>query len=49
MLQEFFKTSCHMFVNFDDPVEEVVKEVKSSEPEFNKNLLRKSRGAWNYQ
>ena len=29
-----------MFVNFDEPVEAPVKEV-SSEPEFNKNLLRK--------
>ena len=29
-----------MFVNFDEPVEAPVKEV-STEPEFNKNLLRK--------
>ena len=28
-----------MFVNFEDP-KEVVKEVKSAEPEFNKNLLK---------
>ena len=29
-----------MFVNFDEPVEVVVKE-QPTEPEFNKNLLRK--------
>jgi DNA-directed RNA polymerase subunit alpha len=29
-----------MFINFDEPVEAPVKEV-STEPEFNKNLLRK--------
>ena len=29
-----------MFVNFDDP-QEVVKEVKSTEPEFNRNLLKR--------
>ena len=29
-----------MFVNFDDP-KEVVKEVKSTEPEFNRNLLKR--------
>ena len=29
-----------MFVNFDDP-QEVVKEVKSSEPEFNRNFLKR--------
>ena len=29
-----------MFVNFEDP-QEVVKEVKSSEPEFNRNLLKR--------
>ena len=29
-----------MFINFDEPVEVPVKEV-STEPEFNKNLLRK--------
>ena len=32
--------SSDLFVNFDDP-KEVVKEVKSSEPEFNKNLLKR--------
>ena len=29
-----------MFVNFEDP-QEVAKEVKSSEPEFNRNLLKR--------
>ena len=29
-----------MFVNFEDP-QEIVKEVKSSEPEFNRNLLKR--------
>ena len=35
-----FQDQLSMFVNFDDP-KEVVKEVKSSEPEFNKNLLKR--------
>ena len=35
-----FQDQLNMFVNFDEPVEAPVKEV-SSEPEFNKNLLRK--------
>ena len=35
-----FQDQLSMFVNFDDP-QEVVKEVKSSEPEFNKNLLKR--------
>ena len=35
-----FQDQLNMFVNFDEPVEVAVKEV-SSEPEFNKNLLRK--------
>ncbi len=35
-----FQDQLKMFVNFDEPVEAPVKEV-SSEPEFNKNLLRK--------
>ena len=34
-----FQDQLSMFVNFEDP-QEVVKEVKSSEPEFNRNLLR---------
>ena len=29
-----------MFVNFEDP-QEVIKEVKTSEPEFNRNLLKR--------
>ena len=29
-----------MFVNFEDP-KEIVKEVNLSEPEFNKNLLKR--------
>ena len=29
-----------MFVNFEDP-QEIVKEVKSTEPEFNRNLLKR--------
>ena len=29
-----------MFVNFDDP-KEVIQETKSTEPEFNRNLLRR--------
>ncbi len=35
-----FQDQLKMFVNFDEPVEAPIKEV-STEPEFNKNLLRK--------
>ena len=35
-----FQDQLSMFVNFDDP-QEVVKEVKQSEPEFNRNLLKR--------
>ena len=35
-----FQDQLAMFVNFEDP-QEVVKEVKSTEPEFNKNLLKR--------
>ena len=35
-----FQDQLSMFVNFDEPVEVVVRE-KPTEPEFNKNLLRK--------
>ena len=35
-----FQDQLSMFVNFEDP-QEVVKEVKTSEPEFNKNLLKR--------
>jgi len=35
-----FQDQLNMFVNFDEPVEVPIKET-SSEPEFNKNLLRK--------
>jgi DNA-directed RNA polymerase subunit alpha len=35
-----FQDQLSMFVNFEDP-KEVVKEVKSTEPEFNKNLLKR--------
>ena len=35
-----FQDQLSMFVNFDDP-KEVVQEVKSVEPEFNKNLLKR--------
>ncbi len=35
-----FQDQLSMFVNFEDP-KEVVQEVKSSEPEFNKNLLKR--------
>ena len=35
-----FQDQLKMFINFDEPVEAPAKEV-SSEPEFNKNLLRK--------
>ena len=37
-LGRIFQDQLSMFVNFEDP-QEVVKEVKSSEPEFNRNLL----------
>ena len=33
-----FQDQLSMFVNFEDP--KVIKEVKSTEPEFNKNLLK---------
>ena len=35
-----FQDQLSMFVNFEDP-QEIVKEVKSTEPEFNKNLLKR--------
>ena len=35
-----FQDQLSMFVNFEDP-REIVKEVKSSEPEFNRNLLKR--------
>ena len=35
-----FQDQLSMFVNFEDP-KEVVQEVKSSEPQFNKNLLKR--------
>ena len=35
-----FQDQLSMFVNFEDP-QEIVKEVKSSEPEFNRNLLKR--------
>ena len=35
-----FQDQLSMFVNFDDP-QEVVKEIKSTEPEFNRNLLKR--------
>ncbi|MDA9090085.1 DNA-directed RNA polymerase subunit alpha [Pelagibacteraceae bacterium] len=35
-----FQDQLAMFVNFEDP-QEVIKEVKSTEPEFNKNLLKR--------
>ena len=35
-----FQDQLSMFVNFDDP-KEVIKEVKSTEPEFNRNLLKR--------
>ena len=35
-----FQDQLSMFVNFEDP-KELVKEVKSSEPEFNRNLLKR--------
>ena len=35
-----FQDQLGMFVNFDDP-KEIVAEVKSKEPEFNKNLLKR--------
>jgi DNA-directed RNA polymerase subunit alpha len=38
--REFFKISYQLFVNFEDP-QETIPEVKSSEPEFNRNLLKR--------
>ena len=35
-----FQDQLSMFVNFEDP-KEVVKEIKSTEPEFNRNLLKR--------
>ena len=35
-----FQDQLSMFVNFEDP-KEVIKEVKSTEPEFNRNLLKR--------
>ena len=35
-----FQDQLSMFVNFEDP-QEIVQEVKSSEPEFNRNLLKR--------
>jgi len=35
-----FQDQLSMFVNFEDP-QEVIKEVASTEPEFNKNLLKR--------
>ena len=35
-----FQDQLSMFVNFDEP-KEVIQETKSSEPEFNKNLLKR--------
>ena len=35
-----FQDQLSMFVNFEDP-KEIVKEVKSTEPEFNRNLLKR--------
>ena len=35
-----FQDQLSMFVNFEDP-QEVVKEVKTTEPEFNRNLLKR--------
>jgi DNA-directed RNA polymerase subunit alpha len=35
-----FQDQLAMFVNFDDP-KEVIQETKSTEPEFNRNLLRR--------
>ena len=35
-----FQDQLSMFVNFEDP-KEVIREVKSTEPEFNKNLLKR--------
>ena len=35
-----FQDQLSMFVNFDDP-KEIIQEVKSTEPEFNKNLLKR--------
>ena len=41
-----FSGSIVNVVNFEDP-QEVVKEVKSSEPEFNRNLLKRWK-SWNF-
>ena len=35
-----FQDQLSMFVNFEDP-KEIIKEVKSTEPEFNRNLLKR--------
>ena len=35
-----FQDQLSMFVNFEDP-QEVIKEVKTTEPEFNRNLLKR--------
>ena len=35
-----FQDQLSMFVNFEDP-QEVVKEIKTTEPEFNRNLLKR--------
>ena len=35
-----FQDQLSMFVNFEDP-QEIVRETKSSEPEFNRNLLKR--------
>ncbi len=35
-----FQDQLALFINFEDP-KEVIKEVKSSEPEFNRNLLKR--------
>ena len=39
-----FQDQLSMFVNFEDP-KEIPTQTKSTEPEFNKNLLKKSRRA----
>ena len=39
-IQQEFSRSIRMFVNFDEPQEVIVRE-QPTEPEFNKNLLRK--------
>ena len=40
MLQELLMNNFKMFINFEDPVEEVVAPAKE-EPQLNVNLLRK--------